>query len=140
MTTAIDTNVIIALWDRAESLSATAQSALDEALQHGSLVVAAPVFAELMAAPGRDEAFLDSFLQDTGIAVEWNLHEAVWRAAGRAFQTYTSRWRKQREPGPRRVLADFLIGAHAWHRGYRLLTLDARLYRAAFPHLRLVTF
>jgi predicted nucleic acid-binding protein len=45
---------------------------------------------------------------------------------------------QQRDTGPRRILADFLIGAHACERGYRLLTLDDRLYRAAFPDLALV--
>ena len=30
-------------------------------------------------------AFLDSFCKETGIAVDWNLNEATWRAAGRAF-------------------------------------------------------
>jgi predicted nucleic acid-binding protein len=138
MTTAIDTNVIIALWDREPALSSAAQSALDRALTRGDLVVSAPVYSELMAAPGRNEAFLASFFVDTGIAIEWNLHETVWRAAGRAFQKYASRRRKQQNPGPRRILADFLIGAHASESGYHLLTLDDHLYQAAFPGLTLV--
>ncbi|HZM12442.1 MAG TPA: type II toxin-antitoxin system VapC family toxin [Candidatus Limnocylindrales bacterium] len=138
MITSIDTNVIIALWDRDLAISSAAQSALDNALERGGLVVGAPVFAELMAAPGRGETFLTSFFRDTGIAIEWNLQEAVWRAAGRSFQKYAARRRGKREPGPRRILADFLIGAHASERGYRLLTLDDRLYRAAFPGLALV--
>jgi len=138
MTTAIDTNVIVALWDRDPTLSLAAQSALDTALSQGGLVASAPVIAELMAAPGRSEIFLDTFFRDTGIAVEWNLPEAVWRAAGRAFQKYTARRKEKPVSGPRRILADFLIGAHASERGYRLLTLDDRLYRAAFPGLTLV--
>jgi predicted nucleic acid-binding protein len=36
-------------------------------------------------------------------------------------------------------LADFLIGAHAAVNGYRLLTLDAGLYRASFPKLVTLT-
>jgi predicted nucleic acid-binding protein len=63
------------------------------------------------------------------------LGEPVWRSAGRAFQSYAERLRKQRDSGTRRILADFLIGAHALTRGYRLLTLDERLYQAAFPKL-----
>ncbi len=136
MTTSIDTNVIIALWDRDPAISSAAQSALDNALEHGGLVVVAPVFAELMAASGRSEAFLTSFFQDTGIGIEWNLQETVWRAAGQSFQEYARR-RGKRDTGPLRILADFLIGAHAYERGYRLLTLDDRLYRAAFPDLLL---
>jgi predicted nucleic acid-binding protein len=139
MTTAVDTNVIIALWDKDPSLSLAAQTALEAAFSRGALVVAAPVFSELMAAPGRTETFLNSFLEDTGVAVDWNLDEDVWRSAGRAFQSYAERRRKQRDSGSRRILADFLIGAHAFTRGYRLLTLDERLYRAAFPSLTIQT-
>ena len=135
MTTAVDTNVIIALWDRSRSLSSAAQIALEAAFSRGSLVVAAPVFAELLAAQGRTEVFVDAFLEDTAISIEWNLDEMIWRAAGRAFQRYAERRRKQRDLGTRRILADFLIGAHAETRGYRLLTLDERIYRAAFPKL-----
>jgi len=36
-------------------------------------------------------------------------------------------------------MADFLIGAHAAVSGYKLLTLDAGLYRASFPELVTVT-
>jgi hypothetical protein len=138
MTAAIDTNVIVALWDRDTRLNSAAQSALDAALGRGGLIIAAPVFAELMACPGRDQAFLDMFFQDSGIAIDWSLDEATWRTAGRAFQAYAARRRRHGEPGPRRILADFVIGAHAMQKGYRLLTLDDRLYQAAFPGLKIV--
>jgi len=39
---------------------------------------------------------------------------------------------------PRRILADFLIGAHATVNGYKLLTMDAGVYRAGFPRLAVV--
>ena len=93
MTTAIDANVIVALWDRDPSLSSAAQSALDAALGRGTLVTTATVFAELMAAPGRSESFLDSFFRETGISIDWALDESVWRTAGRAFQGYAARRR-----------------------------------------------
>jgi hypothetical protein len=139
MTTAIDTNILVALWNEDDSLNTLARSALDAALGRGSLVIAAPVFAELLAAPSRDEAFLDSFCRETGISVDWNLDEVIWRTAGRAFQLYVARRRKQRGSGQRRILADFLIGAHAIQNGFRLLTMDHRLYRAAFPRLIIST-
>jgi predicted nucleic acid-binding protein len=139
MTTAIDTNVVIALWDEDEALSGAAQIALEAAFRRGNLVVAAPVFSELIAAPGRTENYVSEFLEETGIAVDWDLGEPVWRSAGRAFQSYAERRRKQRDFGTRRILADFLIGAHALARGYHLLTLDERLYRAAFPNLTIET-
>src|SRR6184192_443997 len=140
MTTAVDTNVVIALWDKDSALSLAAQTALDTAFNRGTLVAAAPVFAELIAAPGRSEAFVNSFFEETGIGLDGELPGQVWRLAGRAFQAYAERRRKQRDAGARRILADFLIGAHAASNGCRLLTLDDRLYRAAFPTLAIQTF
>jgi predicted nucleic acid-binding protein len=139
MTTAIDTNILVALWNEDDSLNRLARSALDAALGRGSLVIAAPVFAELLAAPSRDEAFLDSFCRETGISVDWKLDEVIWRTAGRAFQLYVASRRKQRGIEQRRILADFLIGAHAIRNGFRLLTMNHRLYRAAFPRLIIST-
>ena len=139
MTTAVDTNVFVALWDKNRLLSSAAQTALDRALGFGGIVVSPPVVAELMAAPGRSEAFVNTFLFDTGITVEWELGEDVWRSAGRAFQKYATRRRKSTGGSPRRILADFLIGAHALALDCPLLTLDDRLYRAAFPRLRLIS-
>jgi hypothetical protein len=140
MTTSLDTNVLAALWDKGEEVSSAAQPALDAALAGGGLVVSAPVYSELLALPRRDERFLEAFFADTGIRVDWNLGEHAWRLAGRAFQAYAVRRRRQRDAGPRRVLADFLIGAHALHKGYRLLTLDASFFRSAFADLEVVRF
>jgi predicted nucleic acid-binding protein len=139
MTTAVDTHVVVALWDKDPTLSLAAQTALEAAFNRGNLVVSAPVFAELIAAPGRTEAFVTSFLDETGVVVDWDLGERAWRSAGRAFRSYAERRRRQRDSGTRRILADFLIGAHAEARGYRLLTLDEHLYRAAFPTLTIET-
>jgi predicted nucleic acid-binding protein len=139
MTTAIDTNVVVALWGPDPALSLAVQTALEAAFGRGNLTVAAPVFAELVAAPGRTESFVNAFFEETGIAVDWDLGEAVWRSAGRAFRAYAERRKKHRDSGARRILADFLIGAHAAAHGYRLLTLDERLYRAAFPTLTIET-
>ena len=139
MTTAIDTNVIVSLWDRDTALNLAAQGGLDSALARGGLIVAAPVFAELMACPGRDQAFLNTFFREAGIAIDWNLDEAIWRTAGEAFQAHAARRRRQGVAGPRRILADFVIGAHALQGAYALLTLDDHLYRVAFPGLEIMT-
>jgi predicted nucleic acid-binding protein len=138
MTTAVDTNIFVVLWDREDSLNIPVRSAMDAALEHGSLIIAAPVYAELLGFPSRSEAFLDYFFKESGIFIDWNLDETIWRAAGHAFQGYATRRRKHRDPGPRRILADFLIGAHALGNGFPLLTLDDRIYRAAFPRLSIV--
>jgi predicted nucleic acid-binding protein len=139
MTTAIDTNVIVALWNEDDIQNLAAQRALEETQGRGGLVICGAVYAELLAAPARTEAFVDGFCEETGIAVEWELGERVWRAAGMAFQSYAARRRKQREAEPRRILTDFLIGAHALVGGYKLLTLDGRTYQASFPRLAITT-
>jgi predicted nucleic acid-binding protein len=139
MTTAIDTNVIVALWDDDDALNSTAHAALGAALGQGSLVIPPPVFAELIAAPFRTEVFIDAFVRDTVIAVDWNFSQAMWRTAGRAFQSYAGRRRKQRGDGPRRLLTDFLVGAYALENGFPLLTLDEKHYQASFPGLKIVS-
>jgi predicted nucleic acid-binding protein len=139
MTTALDTNVVVAYWGPDTSLNLAVQAALESAFGQGNVTVAAPVFAELIAGPGRTENFVNGFFEDTGITIDWHLTEAIWRSAGRAFRSYAERRRKNRDLGARRILADFLIGAHAASHGYRLLTLDERLYRAAFPTLKIET-
>lgn len=138
MSTALDSNILVAFWDEDDALNSLAASAMRAALALGNLIISAPVYAELLAFRGRTEDFLDPFLADTAIAVDWIVDEQVWRIAGGAFQTYAARRRKQREQGPRRILTDFLIGAHALRGGHRLLTLDDRHYRAAFPHLEVI--
>jgi predicted nucleic acid-binding protein len=138
MTTAIDTNILVALWDNDQAINTAARAALDEALGRGSLVIAAPVYAELLAFPSRNEAFVDTFCADSRISIDWDLGEPIWRAAGRAFQAHAAGRRRHRGAGPRRILADFLIGAHALKNGFRLLTLDEHIYRVAFPRLTIV--
>lgn len=135
MTTAIDTNTIVALWDADDSLHSVARASLEAARMRGALVISGPVYGELLAGPGRTENFVDQFCEETQIEVEWELGEKVWRAAGAAFRNHVARRRRQRGGGARRILTDFVIGAHALVNGYKLLTLDSRTYKAAFPRL-----
>jgi predicted nucleic acid-binding protein len=139
MTTAIDTNILVSLWDEDDTLHVPVRRALEATFEEGRLVIAGAVYAELLAAPGQTEEFLDQFCEETGIGVEWELPERIWRVAGLAFQGYAARRKKQKGTEPRRILTDFLIGAHAAANRYRLLTLDARLYRASFPKLVTLT-
>jgi predicted nucleic acid-binding protein len=137
MTSAIDTNVIVALWDAAESGHLPALNMLEAASARGGLSICGAVYGELLAGPRRTVEFLDQFLRDTNIGVEWSSNETVWRTAGSAFQKYAARRRRQRSGDPRRILTDFYIGAHAFENGHSLLTLDDGIYRAAFPKLRI---
>jgi predicted nucleic acid-binding protein len=139
MTTVLDTNVLVALWSKDDALNKRAQAELDDARARGRMVISGVVYAELLAEQQRNEAFVDGFCNEAGIEVEWEVTERMWRVAGAAFQGYAARRRKQREAGPRRILADFVIGAHALVSGYKLLTLDAGIYAASFPRLAIMT-
>lgn len=138
MITAIDTNVILALWDAAESGHLAALKMLDDATARGAVVICGAVFGELLAGPGRTEEFVDQFVRDTDIRVDWSSTEAVWRTAGSAFQKYATQRLRRKSGVPRRILTDFYIGAHAYHNGYALLTLDEGIFRKAFPKLNLI--
>jgi predicted nucleic acid-binding protein len=137
MRTAVDTNAISALWSREPSASRMVQL-LGRAQAEGGLVIAAAVYAELLAHPGATAQFVDEFLISTRIAVDFDLGESVWRDAGGRFAAYTQRRRRSAGGHPKRLLVDFLIGAHAVLKADRLLTLDASRYRKEFSKLRLM--
>lgn len=136
MRTAVDSNVIAALWSREPTASRMA-TLLREARAAGPLLVAAPVWAELHAAPGATAEFVARFLADTGIERDLGLDEDVWRHAAAAYAAYAERRRAAAGGEPKRLLVDLLVGAHAIARADRLLTLDAQRYRRAFPGLRI---
>jgi len=104
----------------------------------GGLVISGPVYVELLAHPQATEVFVKEFLSDTGIVVEVELREVAWLEAARRFAKYAMRRRKGGESGPKRLLADFLIGSHALTQADRLMTLDPGRYRRDFSELRLV--
>lgn len=138
MTISIDSNVIAALWNDEDELNEVAVRIFANLMDHECFVVSGPVYSELMAGPLRDEASLDLFFADTGIKIDWTMDEEIWRVAGRAYDGHSLRRKKNGSGPPRRILADFLIGAHALVRGYSLLTIDFEHYAAAFPTLKTV--
>ena len=134
MRTAIDTNVLSALWSGEPSAQGIAQR-LGAAKSEGGLVISPVVYAELLAHPKATEAFLADFLETTRIAIDFSLSKAVWLEAGRRFARYAHRRRASTNEGPKRLLADFVIGAHALTEADRLMTLDPLRYEKDFPEL-----
>lgn len=138
MRTAVDTNVFSALLSGDPDSAPEARVALGEAAGKGALLVSPAVYAELVA--GRDSEVVDNFFSDKGIDVDWNLGADVWRTAGARYGTYARARRQQRgDEGPRRILADFLIGAHALHLAHALLTSDTSIYGTYFPELEIIS-
>jgi predicted nucleic acid-binding protein len=62
--TAIDSNVIAAFWDVDPMFNAAARL-LEDGSSRDRLMISAPVFAELLASPGRTKRVLDRISQGT---------------------------------------------------------------------------
>ena len=138
MVTALDTNVLSALLSGTAEEALTAQTKLREALEQSSLLISPVVYAELRAAPKGSEDEVQALLHDLRIDVDWHLSETSWRLAADAYRAYALRRRQQgADQGSKRLLADFIIGAHALEAAGRLLTFDQGKYRAVFPSLEL---
>jgi predicted nucleic acid-binding protein len=97
------------------------------------------VYAELLAGPGASADHLRPFLASTGIGLDPQLDLSVWEAAGRAYGAYAQRRRDSGGGVPRRLLADFVVGAHADQTCAALVTLDPHHYRLGFPGLAVLT-
>jgi predicted nucleic acid-binding protein len=141
MRTALDTNILSALWSGQPSAPLIAAKLADAHAQ-GALVVSAPVFVELSAIPTvnlqGNVLRVEKLLGEMNIAVDFDLGEDVWRLAATGFAAYAIRRRHSGGGSPKRLLADFVIAAHALLRADRLMTSDINLYATDFPNLRLI--
>lgn len=136
---AVDTKVFVALFAGDEEPSSWARHELEEASKRATLAVSPAVYAELVAG-GRSSETVERFFSDGSIEVDWEMGREVWHTAGSRYGSY-ARDRRQRftHAGPRRILADFLVGAHALHMGGGvLLTTDSRIFGVYFSEVRIV--
>jgi predicted nucleic acid-binding protein len=136
MKTALDTNIFSALWQGEPSVNVVSV-ALREAKRQGSLVVSPPAYAESLANPVYSLEQIHAFFETTKITLDRQLMDEVWTEAGLRYGRYAVRRKQASGEPPRRILADFLIGAHALLQADCLMTLDVRYYRQYFPELRL---
>ena len=134
---ALDTNVIIDLEECTPESAERALRAVERAGERGGLVICAIVYAELLARPHPSADDIDGALRAAHIAVDLQISAESWREAGQAYAAYARRRRAAAGESPRRIIADFIIGAHARAVG-TLVTRDAAFYRRAFPALRVV--
>ena len=137
MRTALDTNVLSALWSN-EPIAVRLAAKLGNARQDGALLVSAPVYVELLAHPAFPESSINAFLSETGISVDFDILREAWLEAGRRYSKYAARRRRAAAQESKRLLADFIIGAHALVQADRFMTLDPGRYKRDFPELKLL--
>jgi predicted nucleic acid-binding protein len=135
--TAVDTNVISALWSGEPAASRVAAQ-LEQAHARGGWSSRRPSMLSCWRIPTVAPKFVDNFLADTGVAVDFDLDERVWRQTASGFAAYEHRRRRSHCGSPKRLLVDFIVAAHALLQADRLMTLDAGRYKQDFPKLRVV--
>jgi hypothetical protein len=131
MITAVDTCVLLDLLLDEPARGVRAEAALRSASAEGALILGEVVYAELRP-QFADRAELDQTLAQLGIAYQPSTVEVASLAGELWAQYRASGGRRQR------VIADFLVGAHAAVLADRLLTRDKRFYSAHFSDLAIV--
>lgn len=132
MRTAVDSSVLLDVLSGDEKFGEASRLALKAAYAGGPLLACDIVWAEVSATFGDDRP-CGPILSRLGLQFE-PVSIAAAERAGRAWRTYRGR------KGPRRdrMIADFLIGAHALESADRILSRDRGFFRTYFPDLILV--
>ena len=136
MITAVDTSVLLDVLLHDPAFGARAEEALRTASRDGALVMCEVVYAEL-AGVFPTQGALETFLRETGIQLKPSTPELLWKA-GELWRRFCLD-RPRQTATARRIIADFLIGAHALLQAEQLLTRDQGFYRDIFAGLPLAT-
>ncbi len=131
MITAVDTNILLDVFGADPTHGVRSRAALRRALSEGGLIACEVVFAEVAASFPSAVSAAEAM---DGLDVAFSpLDRAAALTAGEAWKAYRGRGGRKE-----RVIADFLIGAHALASADRLLTRDRGYYRTGFRRLRLI--
>lgn len=131
MITAVDTSVLLDILSGDREHGPRSAAALRQASAEGALVASTVVWAEVLGAYD-DAKAVTARLERLELELIADDRE-VATAAGRVYRAY------RRSGGTRRrILPDFLIGAHALVHADRLLTRDRGFYRSHFARLTIL--
>ncbi len=136
MITAVDTSVLLDLLLQDPSFGARSEEALRKASKDGAIIVCEVVYAELAGLFPSQEA-LEAFLRETSIQLKPSHPAMLWKA-GELWRRFCLD-RPRHSAIARRILADFLIGAHAMLQAEQLLTRDKDFYHSVFAGLPILS-
>jgi predicted nucleic acid-binding protein len=128
---AVDSSVLLDMLTDDTKFAAASAKAIEQALGNGGLVVCDAVVAEVQTMLATSESAMD-VLNEYGIHYLPTTEQAAVRAG------FMQRRFRDRGGRSERVVADFLIGAHAMMQCNALITRDAGFYRDYFKGLRVI--
>ena len=129
----LDTNFVQSALDRTDSNHLRAQQALKNNASQ-AFCICPIVRAELHASTSW--IAIEHWLLAQEVSVLWDIPGTVWDAAGVAFGKYAILRRGGQTS--RRIVADFLIAAHAEHHELEMLTFDDTVFKSVFPKVTLL--
>jgi predicted nucleic acid-binding protein len=128
---ALDSSVLIDILIGDDVFAEASEACVGEALAHEDVVVCEAVVAEVQAMLDTSVSLID-LLAPLGIRYQ-PLGEAAAMRAGHMNKRYRTRGGRRE-----RVVADFLVGAHAMLQCNALITRDDGFFRDYFKGLKLI--